>query len=212
MKPRRFARINPDQYRALALKQLEAAEKTPGLRAFFDGCCEPSNPGGTAGYGAVMFDGHARVWEYSDFIPPAPTTSNNVAEYLAVTAILERLIEMGTETRATLFGDSRLVICQLWGWPAGAKKWVINGIDRPDQPKGHYADAALKARALLARLPNVRGYWIPREKNDLADDLSKAHLRRMGVEFRIQPEDQPEQRDDIALTVLEQMQHPKETP
>ena len=30
--------------------------------------------------------------------------------------------------------------------------------------------------------------WIPRDKNDIADELSKAELKKAGVEFRIQPE------------------------
>lgn len=41
----------------------------------------------------------------------------------------------------------------------------------------------------LKLLPNCKGYWIPRELNARADDLSKAELRRLGVEFRIQPEE-----------------------
>lgn len=177
-------------HRELALRQLELANATKGIRAFFDGCCEPKNPGGTAGYGAVIFDGPDRIWEHSDFIPPAPTTSNNIAEYLAVTAVLEYLRDCGLTIKADIFGDSRLVICQLWGWPAGSKKWAINGIDRPNKPQGYYAETAVRARSLLKSLPNVRGHWIPRELNDIADDLSKAHLRRLGVDFRIQPEEE----------------------
>jgi ribonuclease HI len=183
-------RISSESARKIALAQLEIAERSPGLRGYFDGCTEPINPGGTAGWGAVIFDGPRRLWEDSGFLPPSPTTSNNIAEYLAVTAILERLTTWGLKTPATVFGDSRLVICQLWGWPAGSAKWKINGVDpgRQHQPKGHYADTAVRARALLAALPTLRGHWIPRDKNDVADDLSKSHLRRLGVEFRIQPE------------------------
>lgn len=186
--PRSVSKLTPEGHRRLADRHLEIAERTGGIRAFFDGCCEPKNPGGTAGWGAVIFDGPNRVWEDSGFVEPAPTTSNNIAEYLAVGAVLARLAEMGAETGASVFGDSRLVICQLWGWPAGARRWKIHGVDTPDRPKGFYADAAAAARDALRGLPNVRGYWIPRERNDVADDLSKSHLRRLGVEFRIQPE------------------------
>jgi ribonuclease HI len=28
-----------------------------GYTVFFDGCCEPCNPGGSAGYGAIIYKG-----------------------------------------------------------------------------------------------------------------------------------------------------------
>lgn len=169
--------------RALSDKIHKRAEALSGFRAYFDGCCEPKNPGGTAGYGAVIYRGAEQVWTHSGMIPPAPTTSNNVAEYLAVNAIFDFFLEKNARESVLIFGDSQLVICQLWGWPVlGKKKWRII--------KGAYVDAAKEARGKLLRLPNVKGYWIPREKNSLADDLSKAHLRASGVEFRIQPEDE----------------------
>lgn len=179
--------------------------------AFFDGCCEPYNPGGTAGYGAVIFDRHqlgagdnpefgTRVFEKSGFIPPEPTTSNNIAEYLAVNMILDWLLEHGADQTATLFGDSRLVICQLWGWPLGSKRWAIHGVDS-DKPKGFYADTAVLARDKVAKLPKAKGFWIPRHLNSIADDLSKAHLRDQGVQFRIQPEDEKEPPAPTPLTM-----------
>jgi ribonuclease HI len=178
------------QHRALADKYLAIAQGQQGFRAFFDGCCEPVNPGGTAGYGAVIFAGEHRVFETSGIVPAAPTTSNNVAEYLAVLAIFDWLIRHApTGARSWLFGDSRLVVCQLWGWPPGGKLWKIGGVDDRDRPRGRYADRAVEARDKLKLLPGCRGFWIPREKNSLADDLSKAELRRAGVEFRIQPEE-----------------------
>ena len=176
-------------HRALADKYLRLAERTKVFRAFFDGCCEPRNPGGTAGHGAVIFKGKERVWEHSGMIPAAPTTSNNIAEYLAVNAIFDYFIDNDPKAQAMIFGDSRLVICQLWGWPTPGKKlWKINGVDNAKGPKGRYADSAVEARRKLKLLPNCKGFWIPREKNDIADDLSKAHLRKAGIEFRIQPE------------------------
>ena len=171
--------------------------------AFFDGCCEPKNPGGTAGYGCVIFDRTvkplhsdqrggtygSRVFEYSGMIPAAPTTSNNVAEYLAMLHIMEWAKKNAMENESFhIFGDSRLVICQLWGWPPGTKKWKINGIDTPMQAKGFYADTAVRARETLKLFPRMQGFWIPREKNSFADELSKAEVKRAGVKFKIQPE------------------------
>lgn len=174
-------------HRDLAETYLSRAERLPGYRGFFDGCCEPRNPGGTAGFGAVIFRGSVRVFERSGMVPASPTTSNNIAEYLAVRSIFDWFAANDPKAAAMIFGDSRLVICQLWGWPPGGKLWKIHGVD-DDKPKGHYAEAAADTRELLKKLREVRGYWIPREKNSLADDLSKAELRRLGVEFKIQPE------------------------
>ena len=66
-----------------------------GIEAFFDGCCEPTNPGGTASFGAVVFRDGVRVWECSRLFRPAKgresETSNNVAEYGGFLAILDLL-------------------------------------------------------------------------------------------------------------------------
>jgi ribonuclease HI len=177
-------------HRATAEKNLMAAERLPGYRAFFDGCTEPVNPGGTAGYGGAILRGAERVHEFSGMIPPSPTTSNNVAEYLAVIEIFDWFLARDRKVSAMIFGDSRLVICQLWGWPSGARKWKVHGVDDDnDKHKGFYADAAKAAREKLRLLPKLRGFWIPRDLNSIADELSKAELRRLGVEFRIQPEE-----------------------
>lgn len=173
-------------HRKLAGRYLEMARATSAFTAFFDGCCEPVNPGGTAGFGAVILHGEERVFEKSGMVEASPTTSNNVAEYLAVQAILDWLLVNGAAA-ANVFGDSRLVVCQLWGWPPGSRKWMIHGVD-DSRPRGRYAPLAANARETLRALPRVRGYWIPREENGIADDLSKAELRKAGVEFRIQPE------------------------
>lgn len=186
-----------DQHRDLADKMLALAKRTPGYIAFFDGCCEPRNPGGTAGFGAVIFKSTGggimeHIWDFSGMIPPAPSTSNNIAEYLAVDSIFDWCLKNDPKARIRIFGDSRLVVCQLWGWPKPGKKlWKINGVDN-DKPKGFYADCAAAVRTKLKALPGAQGFWIPRENNEIADDLSKAELRRLGVEFRIQPEEQPE--------------------
>jgi len=153
------------------------------IKAYFDGCCEPINPGGTASYGAVVFEGNERIWEKSEIFVPKPgqktVTSNNVAEYLAFTAILEYLLSCGMAKRPVMiFGDSKLVINQML--PGNDKAWKIRA--------GHYVPFAKKARKLVRRFRNISGEWIPRDKNNIADELSKRELRKAGVEFRIQPE------------------------
>lgn len=154
--------------------------KNPRFLAYFDGCCEPINPGGTASYGAVVFDRGQRVWECSELFLPQPgrerETSNNVAEYSGFVALLEYFIRAELQKEGiVIHGDSKLVIEQTFG------DWKIHG--------GYYKPVAEKARELVKRFANIEGKWIPRDKNDIADELSKAELKKAGVEFRIQPED-----------------------
>src|SRR5438477_1753300 len=146
--------------------------------AYFDGACEPINPGGTASYGAVIFRDGKRIWECSEIYKPEPghqrETSNNVAEYAALIAVLEWFADHELfDAEIQIYGDSKLVIEQLFG------NWKIKG--------GFYASLARRARELIRRFSNIRGQHIPRERNGIADELSKAALKRAGVKLRLQP-------------------------
>jgi|SRR3972149_4791416 len=161
------------------------------IEAYFDGCCEPVNPGGTAAYGVVIFEVYGSddvrqiIFQTSKIFKPVKghekETSNNIAEYSGLEAILLFLLEERlNEEEIIVRGDSRLVICQNWITCGYRKKWKIE--------RGLYVPIAYRCREILKRFPKIRGEWIPREKNSLADELSKAELRRAGVKFRIQPE------------------------
>lgn len=152
--------------------------------AYFDGCCEPINPGGTAAYGAVIFEDGQRIWEDSHVFKPKAgnerATSNNLAEYLAFNAILDYFLLHDLERKVILVrGDSKLVIRQMFPSKKGKFWRIINGI---------YVQQARTAKNKMKRFSNIRGQWIPRDRNDIADELSKRHLRELGVEFRLQPE------------------------
>ena len=156
------------------------------IECYFDGCCEPTNPGGTAAFGAVIFKDGERIWDCSRIFRPIPgrekETSNNVAEYSGFIAILEYLIEHGLQRESILIrGDSNLVIQQMFGTRYGdyVKKWRIKA--------GLYVPVAHKAGKLLGQFPRTKGQWIPREENSIADELSKCELIQAGIEFRIQP-------------------------
>jgi ribonuclease HI len=147
--------------------------------AYFDGACEPVNPGGTAAYGAVVLKDGERVWEESKIFFPKPghekETSNNVAEYSGFKALLEFLLSKGWQNEEIeIFGDSMLVVKQM------DYKWRIK--------KGYYVAIAIECLNLLARFSRIKVMWIPREQNTIADKLSKRELINAGVEFRIQPE------------------------
>ena len=155
------------------------------VKAYFDGCCEPKNPGGTASYGVVVLIDGKRKWEKSEIFHPEKgkenETSNNVAEYSGFIAILKYLVTNGLDKiPVTIYGDSQLVLYQMFGDHVRKKKWKIK--------KGYYVPLAKEAKQLLYHLGYVKGQWIPREENTIADELSKAKLIKAGVEFKIQPE------------------------
>lgn len=148
------------------------------ITGYFDGCCEPVNPGGTASFGAVLFRDGERIWECSEIFYPLRgrerETSNNVAEYCGFLAILEYLIRQGLRLeQINLYGDSNLVVQQMNG------RWRIK--------RGYYVEKAREAKKLLEQFPNLTLNWIPREENSIADELSKAELLKAGVQFKIQP-------------------------
>jgi len=147
------------------------------IRAFFDGCVEPINPGGTGSYGVCILRGDEKICEASKlFIPERGKereVSNNMVEYAAFKFVLEWLISHGLNGQCIeVRGDSMLVIEQMWG------QWRIK--------QGFYVSIAKECRELLKQFPNISGKWIPREENSMADKLSKAELIKAGVEFRIQ--------------------------
>lgn len=153
------------------------------IEAYFDGCCEPVNPGGTAAYGVVILKNRQKIWETSKvFVPRAgreKETSNNVAEYSGFKAVLDYLVAHDmAKAQVIVYGDSKLVIMQMFG------NWRIKF--------GYYVPIAQTCKAMLKQFPYITGKWIPREQNFLADELSKAQLRRAGVSFRIQPEEKNE--------------------
>lgn len=152
-------------------------KKKNKITAYFDGCCEPVNPGGIASFGAVIIKNKKRIWECSRVFFPEKgkeeETSNNVAEYNGFIAILDYFMENKlTDESIEIFGDSNLVIQQMFG------TWKIK--------KGFYKPYAIKAKVLLSNFKHITGKWIPREKNTIADELSKAELIKAGIKFRIQ--------------------------
>jgi len=106
-------------------------------------------------------DGTVLVWEHG-FVGEGSAMSNNLAEYAGVLCVLRYLRSL-PPARATIRGDSKLVINQLNG------KWRVR--------KGLYRSIAMEAKELLAYL-HGRGWqmnfcWIPREQNRECDALSK---------------------------------------
>ena len=152
----------------MAQKKKKATSVTnPLYKAYFDGSCGPRNPGGTAAYGAIIFRHKKRIWEHSEVYRPPPgkerETSNNLAEYLGLIALLEHFINIGAQHEPiVVHGDSKLVIQQMIG------HWKIK--------EGIYVPFAKQAQTLCKEFSNLEWQWVPRSKNTIADGLSKAHL------------------------------------
>lgn len=157
------------------------------IEAYFDGCCEPVNPGGTASYGVVILKNGQEIFRASELFLPKKgrerETSNNIAEYAGFKAILQFLLSNNLQgSQIIVRGDSNLVIQQMFRTLQNhGKLWKIK--------QGHYVPVARECKELLKQFPYIAGEWIPREKNGLADELSKAQLKGAGIKFRIQPEE-----------------------
>jgi ribonuclease HI len=141
----------------------EEHSEEPGILAWFDGACEPLNPGGTASFGVMVKDDDGTVLlKEHGLVGKGKAMSNNVAEYAGVLHILKYLSSR-PPGRVTIHGDSNLVINQL------NAKWRIR--------KGLYLSIALETKELLAYLRGlgwqINLCWIPREQNAECDALSK---------------------------------------
>lgn len=141
---------------------------------FYDGSCEPFNPGGKMGMGSIIMMGvnvsqvnqvvkgdmdaygltYTKILTNSYFINACQSNSNNVAEYLALIWVLEMLITLKIKG-AYIFGDSMLVTEQMNG------KWKMKG--------GRYIFYAKTAKELDRQ---HKYFWLPREYNQMADELS----------------------------------------
>jgi ribonuclease HI len=131
---------------------------------YFDGLCEPRNPGGYACGG----------W----YVPPVPGApglgegirghrfyfkgsgaTNNQGEYRAALDALLAVWNLGYHGRVLLRGDSQLVIYQVtgkWGCKAPALKPLLADL-----------------RASLARFEAPEVEWVPRDQNAAADEESR---------------------------------------
>lgn len=145
------------------------------IEAWFDGCCEPYNPGGHASFGVLIKWGGEVIVSESGYCGYGRGMSNNVAEFSGVIRILEYLTCRAEH--ATIRGDSKLVINLLRG------KWQAR--------KGLYIPYYRRAVELYKENGGKRKislFWIPREENGECDVLSKKVLKDRGVTFRLQPE------------------------
>lgn len=152
------------------------------LEAYFDGSCEPVNPGGTARWGLVVYEFLPDGQKYSivqkrGLVGIGFGMTNNVAEASGLIAGLEYISEFYSDADSvTFFGDSRICIRHMTG-------------ESQRVPRGHYAPLIMRAKILRNELSRtvkcLRFKWIPRKENDVADALSKEEpMLQSGIERR----------------------------
>lgn len=123
------------------------------IEAFTDGRAEP-NPGlGTYGY--VIYEDGRRI--HSEHGVAGREVTNNFAEYFCLVKALE-FLEPRRDDEIVVFSDSTLLVNQMEG------KWKFKG--------GNYGEMYLKAKEMAGEFSRIRFWWIPREKNREADELT----------------------------------------
>lgn len=130
---------------------------------WFDGGCEPRNPGGLGTWGFILEHADERpVVQDKGDIGRGPHVSNNVAEYVAIHKLLLAIGKFcDSSTRILVQGDSNMVIQQMSG------NWQVK--------RGLYVPYYIHARDYLEELQanyQIELKWIPREQNTRADELA----------------------------------------
>jgi ribonuclease HI len=128
----------------------------------FDGGCWP-NPGGEAKWGYIVKDRDSKIVRSASGSVPPGCTSNNVAEYVAITKALEAMQELAVSGDKVLIrGDSRL---------------VINRIGDHRQSSGFCRSHCVAAQQAYRDAKHKRIImdvkWVPRLRNAEADALTR---------------------------------------
>lgn len=136
------------------------------LIVYFDGLCEPSNPGGHA-CGGWCVDGHPDLAGGRQYCS-GPEATNNVAEYHAALDALRAVYAAGYRGPVRLYGDSKLVVEQVTG------HWQCNA--------PHLIELRDQLKHAMTFFESVTVDWIPRESNEQADEQSRlAYQRETGT-------------------------------
>ena len=131
------------------------------IEVYFDGLCQPINPGGISCYAFIVkSDGRIVHSDYGVAAKPfSEESTNNVAEYTALAKALQWLLANNfNSNKVEIKSDSQLVVNQLTG------------------------DYKVKARRILplfkqvlflkTKFQDIQIKWIPRDKNREADRLT----------------------------------------
>ena len=145
---------------------LRIVDSSNKIQVYFDGLCQPYNPGGIACYAFVIVakKGHEQEHQqYSEYglaaEPFSDSATNNVAEYTGIIKALDWLLEYNyNDQKIIIRGDSQLVINQING------KYKVRAV--------RIIPLYQKVKSLLSKFKDIKIEWIPRDKNKEADKLS----------------------------------------
>ncbi len=146
----------------------QAIDESKTLFVYFDGLCEPKNPGGVATYGLVIQKDKKTIFEdcgLAEAEPWSDDASNNVAEYSAILRALEWLDENKQhDSHIVIRGDSKLIVSQLRG------EYKVKSL--------RIVELHHKAKKLLSKFSNLQIEWVDRSLNQEADQLSRIAYRK----------------------------------
>jgi ribonuclease HI len=138
------------------------------IQVYFDGLCQPYNPGGIACYAFVILTKKGQEQEHRQYSeyglaaePFSDSATNNMAEYTGIIKALEWLLEKNNynnNQKIIIRGDSQLVISQING------KYKVSTVK--------IIPLYQKVKSLLSKFKDIKIEWIPRDKNKEADKLS----------------------------------------
>lgn len=131
------------------------------IEVYFDGLCQPINPGGISCYAFLVKSGGRTI--YSDYgiavEPFSQDSTNNVAEYTALVKALQWLLEKNLgSTKVEIKSDSQLIVNQLTGDYKVKSKRIVS----------LYKQVLL----LKSKFQDIEIMWVPREENRDADRLT----------------------------------------
>lgn len=128
------------------------------IEVYFDGLCQPYNPGGTACYAFIIKNEEGNTI-HREYGLAARNSTNNIAEYTGVIKALEWLIENNYQNQTiVIMGDSLLVIHQI------KKEFKVKAPT--------IIPLYRKAMSLISKFNHIQFEWIPREQNKEADRLT----------------------------------------
>jgi ribonuclease HI len=128
---------------------------------YIDGLAMPSNPG-TGTYGFLIYEDERKLAEGSGLA--GRDVTSNYSEYTALVEALKKLKALGVEGDVLVRSDSKLLVGQM------SEGWKVKG--------GMYIDKLKEARDLTKDFGSIRFEWIPREKNEEADLLTRVAYER----------------------------------
>lgn len=131
------------------------------IEVYFDGLCQPVNPGGIACYAFIVKSNGKTI--HSDYgvagEPFSNDATNNVAEYTALAKALEWLVASNlAQDKVVIMSDSQLVVNQLGGNYKVKGKRIVP----------LYKQVLL----LKTKFPDIEIKWVSREQNREADRLT----------------------------------------